>query len=304
MQLCVVTMENEGILTIKPHTLQKYNILRKYLHVCKIFNDKYHNFVYVDTHGGSGRVLLEGKTDEYVDGSPLIVANYDDTWPCHICEIDPQTFKALEESVSDCENVRTYHGNCNALIPEILGTIERGKKFVLFYVDPSKLIYTRSDGTSCDQLSSDTIRAIIEFPRSELLLNFPLQSIIRCAGDFYKNPREARAISTGNRVSTFMGSESWKELPYRNRTRRDFLELYIDEMLESYKFKGAYLVRSTVKNLPLYYLVYCTHNPTGAKIMRDIMNKEDNFPLKYRLDLGRFQTFDEMYPLDRFIFEK
>jgi hypothetical protein len=129
-------------------------------------------------------------------------------------------------------------------------------------------------------------------------------SILRCAGDFYSNPQEPRAISNGNRVSTFMGSESWKELPDKNRASRDFLELYIDEMLESYKFKGAYLVRSTEKNLPLYYLVYCTHNYTGAKIMRDVMNKEHDFPIHYSFNLGRFPTFDEVYPLGRFIFEK
>jgi len=297
-------MEYEGILKIKPHTLKKYNILRKYLHVCKVFNDKYHNFVYVDTHGGSGRVSLEGKPDEYLDGSPLIVAHYDDTWPCHICEIDPQTYKALEESVCECENVRTYFGDSNDIIHEILGTIERGKKFVLFYVDPSALIYTGSDGASCDQVRACTIKAITEFPRTELLLNFPLMSILRCAGDFFSNPHEPRAISNGDRVSTFMGSESWKELTVRNRTPRDYLEVFIEEMLESYNFVGAYLVRSTEKNLPLYYLVYCTHNFTGAKIMRDIMNKEDDFPIHYSFDLGRFPTFDEMYPLGQFIFEK
>ena len=297
-------MENEGILKIKPHTLQKYSILRKYLRVCKIFNDKYHNFVYVDTHGGSGHVSLEGKADGYVDGSPLIVAHYDDTWPCHICEIDPQTYDALVESVRDCENVRTYHGDCNEIIHEILGTMEPWKKFILFYVDPSGLVYSRSDGFSCDQLRHETISAITEFPRTELLLNFPLEAILRCAGDFFKNPEEPRAIANGKRVSIFMGTETWKELPRRSRTPRDFLELYINEMLEAYKFKGAYLVRSTEKNLPLYYLVYSTHNPIGAKIMRYIMNKEGDFPIHYNLILGRFPTFDEVYPLERFIFEQ
>lgn len=304
MQLCVVIMENGGILKIKPHTLHKYNILHKYLRVCKVFNDKYHNFVYVDTHGGSGRVLLEGKTDEYVDGSPLIVAHYDDTWPCHICEIDPQTYKALEESVCGCENVRTYYGDCNDIIYEILKTIDPWKKFILFYVDPSRLVYSRSDGFSCNQLRHETIRAITRFPRTELLLNFPLEAILRCAGDFFKNPEEPRAIANGERVSIFMGTETWKELPRKNRTPRDFLELYMREMLEAYKYKGAYMVRSTEKNLPLYYLVYSTHNYTGAKIMRAIMNKEDDFPIHYDFSLERFPTFDEVYPLEHFIFEK
>ena len=101
-----------------------------------------------------------------------------------------------------------------------------------------------------------------------------------------------------------MGSESWKELSYRHRAPRDFLELYLNEMLESYEFKGVYLVRSTEKNLPLYYLVYCTHNYIGAKIMRDIMKKEGEFPLYYSFITGKPQTLDEVYPLKRFIFER
>lgn len=75
-------------------------------------------------------------------------------------------------------------------------------------------------------------------------------------------------------------------------------------MLEAYKYKGAYLVRSTEKNLPLYYLVYSTYNFTGAKIMRDIMNKEGDFPIHYDLTLGRFPTFNEVYPFECFIFEQ
>jgi len=49
--------------------------------------------------------------------------------------------------------------------------------------------------------------------------------------------------------------------------------------------------------------VYTTHNRTAAKIMRDIMKKEGDFPLHYDLTTGKPQTLDEIYPLNRFIFE-
>ena len=139
--------------------------------------------------------------------------------------------------------------------------------------------------------------------RSELLLNFPLEAILRCAGDFYNNPSESRAISNAERVTTFMGSSSWQDLDGENRNRRAFLELYINEMLENYPCKGAILIRSEIKNLPLYYLVYTTHNRTAAKIMRDIMKKEIPFPLYRDMFTGRAQTLDEIYPLKRFISE-
>jgi len=293
-------MFSDGFLEIEPHTLHKYNILSKYLNVCKIFDKHYSNFVYVDTHGGSGTVFLKGKK---VNGSPLIAANWTPSFPCHIVEIDPKTYQRLCQSTSSCSNAYTYHGDCNKLITKILSKISKWQKFVFCFVDPSSLVYRGPDGTVCDQLCAETVKTISEFPRTELLLNFPLESILRCAGDYFSNPSEPRAIANGDRVTTFMGSTSWQKLPAKDRDRKAFLELYMDEMLESYPFKGAMLIRSEEKNLPLYYLVYTTHNQTAAKIMRDIMKKEGDFPLYYNVLTGKPQTLDEVYPLERFIFE-
>lgn len=293
-------MTPNGFIAIAPHTLHKYNILKKYLNVCKIFDKHYSNFVYVDTHGGSGKVSLKGKKDAWVDGSPLIAARWTPSFPCHIVEIDPDIYQRLCESTTDCNNVNTYQGDCNKWITSILKKITKWKKFVFCFVDPNGLVYRGSDGTECDQLCAETIRNIAEFPRSELLLNFPLEAIMRCAGDFMANPNTKRGQSNGQRVTTFMGSESWKALPL---DRRKYLEVYMDEMLDSYPYKGAILIRSKTKNLPLYYLVYTTHNETAAKIMRDIMKKEGDFPLYYDILTGKPQTLDEVYSLERFIFE-
>lgn len=97
-----------------------------------------------------------------------------------------------------------------------------------------------------------------------------------------------------------MGSESWKNVPL---DRRNYVESYMDEMLKPYPFKGAMLVRSKSKNLPLYYLVYTTNNQTAAKIMRDIMRKEGDFPHFLDIGKGRPQRLGEVHPLTRFIFE-
>ena len=283
--------------------MHKYNILRKYLGVCKIFDKHYSNFVYVDTHGGSGKVQLEGRNLEWTDGSPLIAANWSPQFPCHVIEIDPDRYRSLCESTSGCNNVSPYKGDCNRLVDLILARIPKGQKFVFCFIDPESLVYRGNDGTVCDQLNAETVKEIGNFPRTELLLNFPLESILRCAGDYFNNPTEPRAISNAQRVTTFMGSQSWQQLPQKDQDRRGFLELYMSEMLVSYKFKGAMLVRSEQKNLPLYYLVYTTNNYTAAKIMRDIMKKEGNYDVHYSFANGRFPTLDEVYPLTKFVFE-
>jgi hypothetical protein len=78
----------------------------------------------------------------------------------------------------------------------------------------------------------------------------------------------------------------------------------MNEMLSKYPFKGAILIRSEGKNLPLYYLVYTAHNAIAAKIMRDIMKKEGNFPLYFDMATGKPQKLNDIYPLRHFIFEK
>ena len=304
MQLCVVGMSSDGYLRIEPHTLHKYNILTKYLKVCEIFDKHYSNFVYVDTHGGSGKVALGS---QWIQGSPLIAANWSPSFPCHIVEIDPATYRRLCESTSSCKNVNHHHGDCNRIIDSILAGIPKWGKFVFCFVDPSSLVYRGSDDTECDQLCADTIRKIVQFPRSELLLNFPLESILRCAGDYLGNPTESRAIASGKRVTTFMGSTSWQKITlsetHCEKNRKAFLGTYMDEVLDKYPFKGAFLVRTDQKNLPIYYLVYATNNNVAAKIMRDIMKKEGNYSLHYDLVAGKPQTLDQSYPLGRFIFD-
>lgn len=292
-------MSANGFVEIKRHTLHKYNILRKYLNVCKTFNRIYNNFVYIDTHGGSGRVSFRHGR-EWIEGSPLIASRWNPKTPCHIVEIDPDTYECLCKSTSDCGNIHTYHGDCNELIEKILSSFARWRKFVFCFIGPNALVYRSPDGSTYDQVKSETIRKISNFPRTEILLNFPLEALLRCAGDFIANPNSERGQSNGQRVTTFMGSESWKDIPL---DRRKYLELYIDEILETFPHKGAILIRSEKKNLPLYYLVYTTHNETAAKIMRDIMKREGDFAVYYNILKGRFPTLDEVYPLTRFIFE-
>src|SRR4030065_182080 len=167
MQLCVVIMtaNGNGYINIKPHTLHKYNVLKKYLDVCKTFNRVYNNFIYIDTHGGSGKVFLQ--SNQQVDGSPLIASNWNPNAPCHIIEIDPETYRCLCSSVSNSSNVQTYHGDCNELITAILTKIPKWQKFVFCFVDPSRLVYTGVDGTAYDQVHASTIRTITGFPRTD-----------------------------------------------------------------------------------------------------------------------------------------
>jgi len=302
MQLCVVDL---SYLPIKEHSHRKYRILQKYLRACERFSNKYQNFAYVDTHGGSGKVL-DVCTDKLAEGSTLIAARITPSFPCYVVEIDPLKYALLKESTKDLSNVKAFFGDCNIKIHKILAMIPKGQVFVFCFVDPDGLVYHGKD-RSCDELTWKTVEAIATFPRTELLLNLPLQAIMECAGYIRKQPENIASRKMRERMTTFYGCDKWQGVDVGDY--KSFLRLYISERLEGrYQYKGAILVRNILRG-PQYYLVYGSKSLRGGEIMRDIMKKEylDSLGL-YPLDRTQYRTdkewLDASYPLNQpFIFE-
>ena len=166
----------DDYLVIKEHTLlKKYTILRKYLDACIVFHKKYHNFAYIDTHGGSGKVIFKGELE---DGSPLIAAKAAEGFPCYIVEIDDERFNLLKKSTEGLRNVTLFHGDCNEVINDILSEIPRWKVFVFCFLDPEGLVYQgkfKGQVIKRPQLTWETVVKIGKFPRTEVLINFPVK---------------------------------------------------------------------------------------------------------------------------------
>jgi len=271
---------------IKDHTLTKHRILKKYLRACEKFHGKYQNFCYVDTHGGSGMVSYEGKERT---GSPLIAANIH-PYPCHVVEIDPKRFSCLEESARPYSHISVYNGDCNQKIEEILKQIASWK-FIFCFIDPDGLMYHGSKGFSCLQLKYETVEKVANHPKTEILLNFPLESLIRCGAFIKKNPSDARTPKMIEDMDLFFGTPSWID---EEVEKRAYLDMYTERLASYYNYIGAICIRGPTRT-PLYYLVYASKHPVGGKIMRDIMKTEWGF-----VPIG---DFDEMFPINRFIFE-
>ena len=275
---------NKEFLEIKEHSHMKYNILRKYLLACERFSKKYQNFAYIDTHGGSGKVVFKNK---FEDGSPLIARKVNPTFPSYAIEINPNRCRRLKESVKDLSNITVIQGDCNQKIEEILKDIPEWK-FVLCFVDPDGLI---EEDTGCHELSWETVEKIAKRRKTELLLNFPLEAITRFIGYIAKfsNPIAEKFREA---LTSFFGADKWEHI---GLNKGQLLDLYISERLKKhYEFQGAILIKAS--NIPLYYLIFASKHQVGAKIMRDIMWKE----------WGKGQqilfNFDEVYPLKYFVF--
>ena len=279
-------------LEVKEHTkLKKYTILRKYIDVCIVFFRKYRNFCYVDTHGGTGRVKYKGLLEE---GSPLIAAKAAEGFPCYVVEIDDVRFELLQKSIQGLDNVQLIHEDCNEVIDTVLNQIPKGKVFVCCFLDPSGLVYEgkyMGKTVKRPQLTWESIKKIGEFPRTEVLINFPLETIKRFAGYFHKRPDDPASKEYDKHLTTFFGTEEWKG--ERTLNKRRLLEIYRRRLRPYWKYGGAILIRSVEKNLPLYYLVFGTTNRTATKIMHGIMRKEF---------YGSTKPFIEQ-PIEDFVFE-
>ncbi len=284
------------------HSHRKYRILEKYLRACQRFSNIYQNFAYVDTHGGSGKVLDAGNL---TDGSTLIAAKITPNFPCYVVEIDPLRYILLKDSAKAIPHVTPFFGDCNTEIDRILSLVPKGRVFVFFFVDPDGLAYQGKD-RSCDELSWETVEKIATFPRTELLLNLPLQAIMECTGYIQKLPDRAASEKMRERMSTFFGTEEWQDLDCGDY--KGFMRLYVSQRLEShYEYIGGILVRNIMRG-PQYYLLYGSKNLIGGKIMRGIMKKEhvDSFgiPITRHLYKTEDEWLDAVYPLNKpFVFE-
>ena len=285
----------------KPHSRRKDSIFRKYLGACKRFSDRYQNFAYIDTHGGTGEVI-DFETKKSADGSVLAAAKLQPSFPIYAVEIDPDNYKLLHQSAQGYPNVTVFHGDCNKKIDDILKLIPKGRKFVFCFLDPDSLVY---DGY--DQLKWETVEKIAKFPRTEVLINIPTFTITRFAGIVKEYPEASSSIKLERHIIDFYGSDKWKMLDPGDY--KGFARLYISERLKGYKYKGAILIRTVLTRGPLYYLVYGSNSGRGGEIMRDIMKKEwvDNIlgyvPItRYQYETDR-EWLDVEYPLVFFIFE-
>ncbi len=107
----------DGFLEVKKHSFKKYRMLEKYVDACVHFQRKHRNFTYIDTHGGSGKVIFN---DRFKDGSIHIAARIAHDFPCYVMEIDSDRYKCLKEAVKDFSNVIPIPGDCNKKIDNIL----------------------------------------------------------------------------------------------------------------------------------------------------------------------------------------
>jgi len=226
-------------------TVTKHNIFENYLDpwVKIISNQQWvKDIYYVDAFAGTGRYIKTGEP-----GSPVVAANIMLKYKkpsfkihCIFIEKDPKRYKILEDSLEKFDgkfDIEKNNGEFLNFIDPILMKINKAPAF--FFIDP--------EGFS--GMDFDKIKAILNLPYKEVLINFQYNAIQR----WLKAPKVERTITR------LFGTSDYK----RAKKEIELIELYAKQIKKIGAFVWYFRNKIPKKNRTYYYLVYATKNIIG-----------------------------------------
>jgi len=260
--ICTVRNASDGyaIRCVGRWAEDKYFYVRKYLDMFStaMKNEWKGNLYYVDLFAGCGKCRVRDSGEE-IDGSALMSVNVRFPFKRYFfVDSNHEALDALKERIKGSDlfdRVSLIPGDCNEKIEEIVREIPQKGCLCLAFVDPTGL-----------QIKFETIKKLTEGRRVDLIVTFPEgMAIKRNLGEFLKQEHSL--------LDDFMGDTSWRE-EYRRElanlppTRRGkgFVDLYRERLkgIGYIEIKSAYedevLIRSSMKKLPLYYLLLASRH--------------------------------------------
>jgi three-Cys-motif partner protein len=263
-------------------TRGKLDILRRYLDAFTTATTKSPERIYIDAFAGQ----VENRdrlTQKVIEGSARIalsIANPPFTRLrfFETRENAPALEAALRRDFSD-RDFEVFGGDCNVLIPEMLGELSEYSWAPTFaFVDPNGM-----------EAAWTTLEALAEFRRERktkvelwLLFAAPMFTrVLRVDGA----PTRAEDIAA---IDAMFGCRDWHAI-YEARlaldidpaaARREYLNLmrWRLEQVLGYTWTHPLEVRNEAGQ-PIYYMIFATDHPAGTRIMSDLYAKAaEEFP--------------------------
>jgi three-Cys-motif partner protein len=244
----------------------KWSLMGAY---CDIFTSgmrrKWDQLVYIDLFAGAGFAKIKN-TNRIYHSSALIALSTPVKFDKYIfCEKDPELFNALEQRVKRLfpdENISLVCGDANEEIENIKSLMPaygKGNTRLPFcFVDPFSL---ELEFSTIKNLGADLMDFLILLAL-HMDANRNLQNYLN---------------ENNNKIALFTGDENWrKKFEKFDSTGRDFIKFlaknYDQNMIQMDYVKPAskHLVRSSNKNLPLYYLAFYSKNERGNDFYKKV----------------------------------
>ncbi len=228
---------------------------------------------YIDAFAGAGEHRRK-RTGEPVPGSPLRVLEVGGFDEYHFIDLDQGKLDHLRDLVGDRGDVRFHEGDCNEILVQGLFPQIRRERFgrAFCLLDPYGL-----------HLRWEVFQEAAATKKVEVLVNSSIMDLNMNVG--LRDP-DAIKPSQAWRLTAFWGDETWREAvhtadqPQRNlfglegKAPNDAIARAFCERLRAgagfEQVPDPCLMKSTT-GAPLYYLVFASHNKTGAKIMGEIL---------------------------------
>jgi spore photoproduct lyase len=262
----------------------KYFYLGRYL---DIFTTSMKNIwrgelYYIDLFAGSGKCRVR-ETGKEIDGSALISLSAKYPFKRYfLVELDPEAANALKKRVgkSPIKNrVHIIQGDCNEKIDGIVTEIPR-KSLSLAVVDPTGL-----------HIKFDTLQKLTKDRRIDLVITYPEGMDIK--RNLAKYLKKSRSI-----LDDYMGDDGWRQLFIKDIKHIDQLsDIHIEKRLighyrknlskigyQEVKSGDEIPIRSSQKNLPLYYLLFASKHPLGYTFWRKISSITPTGQMKFSLN--------------------
>jgi len=241
----------------------KYFYLKRYFEIfTSAMKDKWKGeLYYIDLFAGCGRCRVR-ETFEEIDGSALVSLSVKYPFKKYIMvDLDADAVSALKKRVEKIpykDRVKIIPGDCNEKIDKIIAEIPE-RSLSLAVVDPTGL-----------HIKFNALEKLTKDRRIDLVITFPEgMDIKRNLSKYFK---QSHSI-----LDDYIGDKGWRQLfPKDIRDINQLTSTHIEKSLIGYYKKNLsklgygeiksgdeILIRSSQKNLPLYYLLFASKHPLG-----------------------------------------
>lgn len=249
------------VLEVGPWTAEKHDYLRRYIEATRAARTRYlppagpGGAAFIDLFAGPGRALVRGRW-EIIDGSPLIAAHHAEApfTKVLLCELDPNNAAALRQRLRGDARVQVFEGDCNIEIDSLTAQIP-----------PDGLNLALVDPFGATPLRFETLARLARFERMDLLLHFP-------TNDLARNLR-----SDSDRISTFLGTDSWRKRVTEPKKVLELLEVLREQLLPFGYQESEVRYQPLLKNsrrAPLYHFVLIAKHGLADRIWRSVIRVE------------------------------
>lgn len=246
---------------------EKHDYLRRYIEATHAVRSRYlpprgpGGAAFIDLFAGPGRARVR-PNGALIDGSPLIAARHTQSpfSDLLLCDLDSENVEGLRARLKDDSRVCVFHGDCNEKIAAVVARVPlHGLNMALL------------DPFGVTPLRFETIKALAQFERMDLILHFPTADVKRNFDLYFRQKPE--------RIDRFVGTAHWRER-VRDPEEVHLLAGVLREQLKAFGYGDQddavrYMPSiRTDQNVPLYHLAFVAKHPVAERIWQSVVRTE------------------------------